>query len=192
MEIALSLLIGIGLSATSGFRVFVPLLIMSIASLSGHLELSSGFEWIGSYPSLAILLAATIIEILAYFIPYLDNLLSVISSPISIIAGIIITASVVTGMSPLLTWTMAIIAGGGFSLAGKVTSNVIHTGSTTMTGGSVNPAVSFLETVITTVIAVLSVLFPLLVILFVGLLGYILVKVMKRIKRGRRKKLYLK
>ncbi len=190
MEIILSLLIGIGLSATSGFRVFVPLLIMNIASLSGHLELSSGFQWIGSYPALVILVVATVIEILAYFIPYLDNILSIVSSPISVIAGIIITASVVTGMSPLLTWTLAVIAGGGSSLAGKVTSNIVHTGSTSITGGSVNPAVSFIETVITTVMALLSVLFPLLVILFVGAIGYILVKMMKKIKRIRAKRLY--
>ncbi|UNC92111.1 DUF4126 domain-containing protein [Candidatus Contubernalis alkaliaceticus] len=184
MEIILSLLIGIGLSATSGFRVFVPLLIMSIASLSGHLEFSHGFQWIGSYPALVIFLVATVIEVLAYFIPYLDNILSLISSPVSVIAGIIITASVVTGMSPLLTWTLAVIAGGGFSLAGKVTSNVVHTGSTTMTGGSANLGVSFVETVISTVMAVLSVLFPLLVILFVGIIGWVLAKMMKKMKPG--------
>lgn len=131
MEIALSLLMGVGLSATSGFRVFVPLLIMSIASLSGYLELSFGFDWIGSYPALVIFLAATVVEILAYFVPYVDNALSVISSPVSVIAGIIITASVVTGMS-------------------------------------------------------------LLVILFIGIIGYVFIKMIKRIRRGRSKRLLLK
>ena len=177
MEIFLSLLIGIGLSATSGFRVFVPLLIMSIASLAGHLELSSSFEWIASYPALIIFLVATVLEILAYFVPYLDNLLSVISSPAAVIAGIIITASVITEISPLLTWALAIIAGGGFSLAGKVTSNLIHTGSTTMSGGALNPGISLLETVFSAFMAVVSVIFPLLVILFAGGIIYILVKI---------------
>ena len=192
MEIALSLLMGVGLSATSGFRVFVPLLIMSIASLSGYLELSSGFEWIDSYPALVIFFVATVVEILAYFVPYVDNALSVISSPASVIAGIIITASVATGMSPLLTWTLAVIAGGGFSLAGRVTSSAIHTGSTTATAGSANPVVSFLETVMTAVMAVLVVAFPLLVILFTGIIGYVFFKMMKRIRRGRSKPSLLK
>jgi len=180
MEITLSLLMGIGLSATSGFRVFVPLLIMSMASLTGHLELSPAFDWIGSYPALVIFLVATVLEILAYFVPYLDNLLSMISSPAALVAGIIITASVITEMSPLLTWTLAIIAGGGFSLAGKVTSNLIHTGSTTMSGGTLNPAVSFLETIFSAFMAVISVIFPLLVILFAGGIIYLLVKMKKR------------
>ena len=180
MEIALSLLMGIGLSATSGFRVFVPLLIMSIASLAGHLELSPAFDWIGSYPALVIFLVATVLEILAYFVPYLDNLLSMISSPAALVAGIIITASVITEISPLLTWTLAIIAGGGFSLAGKVTSNLIHTGSTTMSGGTLNPGVSFLETVFSAFMAVISVIFPLMVILFAGGIIYLLVKMKKR------------
>ncbi len=182
MEIALSLLMGIGLSATSGFRVFVPLLIMSIASLAGHLELSPAFDWIGSYPALVIFLVATVLEILAYFVPYLDNLLSMISSPAALVAGIIITASVITEISPLLTWTLAIIAGGGFSLAGKVTSNVIHTGSTTMTGGTINPGVSLLESVFTAFMGILSVLFPLLVVFFAGGIIYFLVKMKKRIR----------
>ncbi|UNC92002.1 DUF4126 domain-containing protein [Candidatus Contubernalis alkalaceticus] len=82
---------------------------------------------------------------------------------------------------------LAFIAGGGFSLAGKVASNVVHTGSTTMTGGSANPAVSFLETVISTVMAVISVLFPMLVILFVGIIGWVVVKIVKKMKRGGRK-----
>ena len=40
----LSLLLGIGLSAACGFRVFVPLLIMSLASQNGPLALAPGFE----------------------------------------------------------------------------------------------------------------------------------------------------
>ena len=69
MDIAMGLVIGIGLSAACGFRVFVPLLGLSIASLAGHLTLSSGFEWIGSWPALVAFAAATIIEVCAYYIP---------------------------------------------------------------------------------------------------------------------------
>ena len=77
----MALLLGIGLSATCGFRVFVPLLGMSIAAMAGHLELASGFEWIGSWPALICLAVATVLEIAGYYIPWLDNLLDTIATP---------------------------------------------------------------------------------------------------------------
>ena len=66
METFLSILVGIGLSAACGFRVFVPLLVMSIASMSGHLTLSGGFLWIGTYPALLAFAVATMAEIAGY------------------------------------------------------------------------------------------------------------------------------
>ena len=84
MEFALSICLGIGLSAACGFRVFVPLLGMSVAALAGHLGLSPGFEWIGSWPAFACFLTATILEIAAYYIPWLDNALDSIATPWSV------------------------------------------------------------------------------------------------------------
>src|SRR6059058_5562952 len=102
MDTALSICVGIGLSAACGFRVFVPLLIMSIASLSGHLTLAASFQWIGTYPALLTFAVATLLEITGYFIPWVDHALDTIATPAAIVAGTIVTASVVTGMSPLL------------------------------------------------------------------------------------------
>src|SRR6267378_5007073 len=113
METLMSICLGIGLSAACGFRVFVPLLIMSIASLSGHLSLAHGFEWIGSYPALISFSVATCLEIAGYYIPWLDHLLDTMATPAAIVAGTIVTASMMTDVSPLLKWTLAIIAGGG-------------------------------------------------------------------------------
>ena len=48
MDELTGLLIGVGLSATCGFRVFVPLLGMSVAHHLGHLDFFSGFAWIGT------------------------------------------------------------------------------------------------------------------------------------------------
>ena len=69
----LSLLVGVGLAAACGFRVFVPLLVMSAAAQSGHLALASGFEWIGTKPALIAFAAATVLEVLGYFIPLVDH-----------------------------------------------------------------------------------------------------------------------
>src|SRR5215469_6263095 len=98
MELLLSLCVGIGLSAACGFRVFVPLLIMSIAAKTGHLTLVPSFQWIGSDIALWTFAIATVLEIGAYYIPWLDNLLDVIATPAAITAGTIVTASMVGGM----------------------------------------------------------------------------------------------
>src|SRR4030042_2630302 len=105
--------VGIGLSAACGFRVFVPLLVMNPASLTGNLHLSPGFEWIGSDYATIAFGTATFAEVLAYYFPWLDHILDLIASPAAIIAGIIATASMVMELSPFLKWQLAIIAGGG-------------------------------------------------------------------------------
>ena len=46
MDIFLSVCMGIGLAAACGFRVFVPFLLLSVAALTGHVQLAKGFAWI--------------------------------------------------------------------------------------------------------------------------------------------------
>src|SRR5512139_1669936 len=113
MEILLSICLGIGLSAACGFRIFVPLLAMSIASLSGHMMLSRGFEWIGTYPALMAFGTATLLEISACYIPWVDNLMDSVAAPIAVVAGTVVAASSIMHMSPLMKWVLALIAGGG-------------------------------------------------------------------------------
>src|SRR5712671_6117407 len=104
METLLSCCLGVGLSAACGFRVFVPLLVMSVAAHSGHLTLAHGFEWIGSYPALVTFSVATAVEIAGYYIPWVDNLLDSLATPAAVIAGTLAMASLATDMSPLLKW----------------------------------------------------------------------------------------
>ena len=183
MELAISLLIGIGLSATSGFRLFLPFLVISVAALTGHLELSPTFAWLGSYPALTVFAVATLLEILSYLFPFVDNLLSTISIPFALVAGTIITASVLVELSPLLTWSLAIIAGGGASLTTKTTSTLLHTGSTAVSGGTANPAVSLAETVYSVIMAVVSIVAPVLIILFFGVILWVGFRILRRRKR---------
>ncbi len=185
MELLISLFVGIGLSATSGFRLFVPFLVMSAASLAGLLELSSGFEWIGTYPALTVFAAAALIEVLAYLFPLVDNLVSTLSAPLAAIAGIVITASVLVDMDPMLTWGLAIIAGGGASLTTKTTSSLLHAGSTTVSGGTANPVVSLVETIFSAIMAVLSILAPVLVIFLFGFILWMGIRLYR--KRARKK-----
>src|ERR1044071_6113271 len=107
MDTALSICVGIGLRAACGFRVFVPLLVMSIASLSGHMTLAHGFGWIGTYPPPVSVPVPTCLEIAGYGVPWLDHLLDTRAAPASIVGGTIGTASAVGDMSPFLKWTLA-------------------------------------------------------------------------------------
>jgi hypothetical protein len=112
METLLGIAVGIGLSAACGFRVFVPLLAMNLASLSGQLHLSSKFVWIGSYYATVAFSTAAIVEVLGYYIPWLDHILDIVATPAAVIAGTLATASTVADLSPFLKWTLALIDGG--------------------------------------------------------------------------------
>jgi hypothetical protein len=183
METGLSICVGIGLSAACGFRVFVPLLVMSIASLSGHMTLAHGFAWIGTYPALVSLSVATCIEIAGYYVPWLDHLLDTLATPASIVAGTIVTASAVGDMSPFLKWTLAVIAGGG--AAGLVQGATVMTraASTATTGGLANPVVSTLELVGATFISILAIIAPIVaVLLLITIMVFVGRKLMKRFR----------
>lgn len=175
MEMFLSVCLGLGLAAACGFRVFVPLLVMSVASRAEVLSLGESFEWIGSWPAVIAFGAATLLEIAAYYIPWVDNLLDTVATPAAVVAGIVVTASVVSGMDPFLKWTLAAIAGG--SLAGSVqllTSGTRGASSIT-TAGFGNPIVStveaggsFLLSVLALVVPVAALVAVLALLLFAG------------------------
>src|SRR5437867_2191163 len=170
METLLSILVGIGLSAACGFRVFVPLLIVGIASHTGHLRLSPGFEWMGSEAALIAFAAATALEIAGYYLPWVDNLLDTLASPAAVIAGTLVTASLATDVSPFLRWTLAAIAGGG--IAGLVQGATVITrgASSAGTGGLANPILATAELGGSLLTSILSIFMPVLVVLLIGAL----------------------
>lgn len=160
MDTFLSVLVGIGLSAACGFRVFVPLLAISIASQSGHLTLSSGFEWMGTYPAMIAFAVATVLEIAGYYIPWVDHLLDIVASPAAVVAGIIAMASSVAGLSPFLRWSLAIIAGGGIAGTVQALSGITRLASSSTTGGIGNPAVSTAEAAGATAFSAMAIIIP--------------------------------
>ncbi len=161
MELFLSISIGIGLSAACGYRVFVPLLGMSIAAALGHISLPEGMQWIGTGEALIAFAAATIVEIAAYYIPLIDNMLDAIAAPAAVTAGTIVMASFITDMSPLLKWGLAIIAGGGTAGLFQGSTTLIRGTSTTVTAGMGNFAVTSVETGIAVFLTLLALLLPL-------------------------------
>ena len=160
METMLSVFIGVGLAAACGFRIFVPLLIMSIASLTGQLALSPEFDWIATYPALAAFSIATIFEIAAYYIPWVDNLLDAIAIPAATVAGTIVMASAVSDMSPFLKWGLAVIVGGGVAGTIQGFTSITRIASTATTGGIGNPVVSTAEAGGSIVLSILAITLP--------------------------------
>ncbi len=168
MELFTGLAIGIGLAAACGFRVFVPLLIVSIASASGHITLSPGFEWIGSYTAMTAFTVATIVEITAYYIPWVDNLLDSISTPAAVVAGTIMAGAFIGDIDPWLKWALAIIAGGGTAGTVQGITVLARGASSAVTGGLGNPVVSTTEAGGAVATAGLALLFPFLALFLVA------------------------
>jgi uncharacterized protein DUF4126 len=185
METFMSICLGIGLSAACGFRVFVPLLVMSIASLSGHLALSHGFEWIGSYPALITFSVATCLEVAGYYIPWVDHVLDTMATPAALLAGAVVTAAMVGDMSPFLKWTLAVIAGGGAAGLVQGTTVVARSASSLGTGGLGNPIVATAELGGAVVTSILAIVAPVLVLVLLGLFLFVFGrKVMSKSKKA--------
>src|SRR4030043_1259724 len=183
-ETLLGIAIGIGLSAACGFRVFVPLLVMNLTSLSGLLHLSSGFAWIGSYYATVTFGTATVVEVLGYYIPWFDHVLDIVATPAAIIAGTITPASLVTDMSPFLKWTLALIAGGGIAGLVQGTTVAFRAKSSVSTAGMGNPLVSTLELVGSIITSLLAILVPILCLALIGFLCIFVIRKAGRVVFG--------
>ncbi|KGT47931.1 MULTISPECIES: DUF4126 domain-containing protein [unclassified Acinetobacter] len=166
METILGLCIGIGLSAACGFRIFVPLLVMSVACMMGWFEPIQGFGWL-ALPSVCLTLAiATICEISAYYIPWVDNVLDTIATPAAVIAGTVSTMAVSSGeMSQFVGWAAALIVGGGTAGAVQFGTVALRGLSTATTGGAGNPVISTGEWISAAVLSIFSFFIPVLVVI---------------------------
>ena len=165
MESVFAVIVGVGLAASCGFRVFVPMLVVSAATNASYVEVGEGFDWIGTRTAFVAFAVASAIESAAYYVPYLDNLLDIIASPVGVIAGVVVFAAYVSGFDPFLQWSLAVIAGGGSAAVVQGGTVVIRAASTTTTGGLANFSVSTLETVAGFFFSVMSIVVPLLTII---------------------------
>lgn len=173
MDIAIGICLGLGLAASCGFRVFVPLLISNIASMTGIVNLGGGFEWMGSWPAFAIFLTATIAEIGAYYIPVIDNALDTISVPLAAVAGTLLSVTFITDVPPMVQWTLGIIVGGGSAAVIKSGASMARLKSTAFTAGWANWIIATFEHVTSFVMSVLTVLLPIVMgVIALGVLGF--------------------
>lgn len=165
--IIVSLCIGLGLSASCGFRVFVPLLAANVAALSGVIPLAENMAWLGSWTAFACLATATVVEIIAYYIPWVDNALDTIAAPAAMIAGTMLTAAVLTNVEPAWQWGLGIIVGGGSAGATQLGTTTLRLGSSVTTAGVANPFLATLEHILAAIGSLLALWIPIIMATFV-------------------------
>lgn len=171
VEIIASIFLGLGLAASVGFRIFLPLLALSVAHYFDVVSLNESWAWVSSPAAMIVFGVATVLETLAYFIPWFDNLLDTIALPTASLAGTAVMASTIVELDPLWQWAMAIIAGGGTAGLIKAVNTKTRLASTAATGGLGNPVVSATETIFSAGLSALSIfLWPLAAVISILLL----------------------
>jgi uncharacterized protein DUF4126 len=185
-DLALSIALGIGLAAAVGLRVFLPLLVVGIAAYTGHLPLGGGFAWLATVPALLMLSVAALLEILAYYVPGLDNLLDAIATPAALIAGTVVAAAVITELPPTVKWATAVIAGGGAAGLTQGFTSLLRAKSTAATAGLGNHLISTAELLGALLLSLLALAAPLLAVGVVALFCWLALRVSRRLlRRGR-------
>lgn len=183
-QIITAVALGIGLSASTGFRVFVPLLVASVAARAGILPLTDGFAWLGSWSAIACFGAATVAELLAYYIPFVDNLLDTFTTPLAIGAGTLLMTSVLPVDSDMLKWITGLIVGGGAAAAVQSGSVFTRLISSKFTGGTGNAVVATGEHAAAFGTSITALFIPVIVaVFFILLILFVLTRIVKRWKK---------
>lgn len=159
---AISAFIGIGLAAASGFRVFLPMFAVSLASYMGWIPMNENFAWLSGLPTLITTGIATIVEVLAYYIPYVDHLLDTLSVPLATVAGSVLFASQFADIGTFPQWALALIAGGGTAAAISSGFAGTRAASTATTGGLGNSVVATTETAGAGIMSFLAIAAPII------------------------------
>jgi hypothetical protein len=183
-DVALSIVLGIGLAAATGFRVFLPMLIVSGAAYTGHLPLGDSFAWLGTAPALIMLSVAAFVEILAYYVPGLDNLLDTLATPAAFVAGTVLSAAVMTDVPPMMKWTAAVIAGGGIAGLTQGVTATLRANSTVWTGGLGNFIIATAELGGALIVSILALAAPAIAIALVVLFLWLAIRLLRWLLRG--------
>lgn len=159
---AISAFIGIGLAAATGFRVFLPMFAVSLASYMGWIPMNESFQWLSGIPTLITTGIATVVEILAYYIPFVDHLLDTMSIPLATVAGSVMFASQFAEIGTFPQWALALIAGGGTAAAISSGFAGTRAASTATTGGLGNSVVATTETAGAGIMSILALAAPII------------------------------
>lgn len=179
-----SIAMGIALSACCGFRVFVPMLGASFAAHQQWVALPADMQWMANLPALIAFGTAAVLEIGAYYIPFVDNLLDAIAAPLAVAAGTVLAASFlpIAEFSPLIKWILALVAGGAAAGTVHAGTGLLRLASSKTTAGIGNSVVATGENALAIGGTALSFVIPVVVaVLFLLLIGWIVKKLFGRL-----------
>lgn len=178
--------LGLGLATAAGLRVFVPVFGAGLAASLGFVELSPGFAWLADPPALVAFGTATVLEVVAYYVPWLDHALDTIATPTAVAAGVVSSAAVITDLPPVLRWGVAIIGGGGAAGIVQALTVGARVKSTLTTGGLANPILATAETLGAGGIVALAIGLPLVCLALIALVAWRIFRWVGRLALPRR------
>jgi Domain of unknown function (DUF4126) len=127
---------------------------------------------------------AAVAEILAYYVPVLDNLLDALATPAAFVAGTIVSAAVITDLPPMVKWTAAIIAGGGIAGITQGVTAMLRAKSTVLTGGFGNSVIATAELAGALLVSLLTLAAPLAALGLVVLFLWLAMRLLRHLFRG--------
>ncbi|MEM6448822.1 MAG: DUF4126 domain-containing protein [Cyanobacteria bacterium P01_D01_bin.105] len=170
MNTLISICIGIGLSTATGFRILVPFACLSAAAVYGNIALPTELAWLNAYPVLIGLILGTLLEIAAYYVPWVNDALDTVELPAAIISGTYLTGAFAADLPTLMQWSLALVAGGGIAGAINSMTGMTRLATNTATGGTATPVTSSLEWMSALMLAMLSLTLPLLALTLIIIL----------------------
>ena len=185
--VLLSICTGLSLSAACGFRVFAPFFALSVGVRFFDLPIPVGLDWIASWPSLICFSVAMLAEVAVYYIPWIDNALDLISTPLALVGGALMMVGVLGDMPPYMRWSVAVIVGSGAAGAVQIGTALTRAFSTAATGGAGNGVVTTGENVSAVGVTLMSVLLPVVAALLVLGLAGVLVWLCRKCNKFSRK-----
>ena len=164
-SILTNIAMGIALSACAGFRVFIPMLAGALAGHFNIISLPADMQWLGSWPAIMCFGTAAIAEDGAYYIPFIDNLLDTIATPLSVGAGTVLASSIlpIGDQEPLVRWGIGLLAGGSVAGTIQMGTGLLRLFSSKATLGTGNALVATTENAAAVSITTLSFLIPIVI-----------------------------
>jgi hypothetical protein len=182
-------------SPSGNVRVYFPIVTSIVLSVVLTLILRL-FGWVpqrnrlsarlGTPSALTMLGVAAFAEVLAYYVPVIDNLLDALATPAALVAGTVVSAAVMTDVPPMVKWTAAVIAGGGIAGLTQGVTGMLRAHSTVLTGGLGNTVIATAELCGALLISFLALAAPAAAIALVILFLLLAIRVLRRLFRGAR------
>jgi hypothetical protein len=179
ISILSSLLMSIALSACCGFRIFIPLLITSVAIYFNFIIVPSGFAFLGTMPAIILFASASVIEIFAYYFAFIDNALDTIAGPLAIAAGMVLTSGIIKIDNDILRFAIGIVAGGATAGIVQAATTTTRLASSKFTAGFGNGFIATIENITAFALGILSLFLPVLTGIVVCVLLFWAIKKMK-------------